>query len=574
MARKSRKVIQKTIHEDLPQFSSEDITIANRTAIYARLSLYDTYREDPKSMDYQILFLEQYLDSHRDLTLIDRYIDNGETGMNYNRPAFRRLVNDINSGRINCVVVKDLSRFGRNYIETGMYLQDIFPQQGIRFIAINDGYDSKFNDADELSVILKNILNDFYSRELSRKMSESYDIRISSGPIRSGYDYFGYIQDPADKTHLIKDPETKAFTELIFEWYLQGSSYSEIARRLTAMHVPTLHKLHYDRSPRKDKLRREGTTNWLSGTVRSILKNPVYTGDTVYGKIQKRRYNLQGVQYMSPEDWTIYPDTHEPYITRDQYEQIQNRMQKNTSRRSGIKKSQDESITYTNLFTGKLICGICGYQVSLSVRSANNGRYTYPYYSCIAKPGCFNRVPHENHIRKEMLDTTVLDQLIQEILLAKKLRNWMIQPANQESIFSYILTCEQQLADYKLQQTKIKEKKTHLLEYQVDQIITKEDLALAMNDLNSQERSLQLQTEQLFARLQKDRSTLSVDNPWIQRFATDDTPNLLTQEMVILYIDKIYTYTGSKAQCVFLDEEWRDRLIFLYETLKGGKTCE
>ena len=195
MARKSRQAQQQASALGTPVIPPAELpadTVPRyKAGIYARLSVYDLARDRSDTMENQIALLENFVEHQPDLTLTDLYIDNGRTGTTFNRPEFLRLMDDVKSGRITCIIVKDLSRFGRNYLETGYYLQKVFPQYNLRFIAVNDQYDSLTADPDSMAISMKNIINDYYSKDISRKVSSSFDLKKSQGVYSWGHPPYG-----------------------------------------------------------------------------------------------------------------------------------------------------------------------------------------------------------------------------------------------------------------------------------------------------------------------------------------------------------------------------------------------
>lgn len=567
MARKSRKLEQLSV--TTPSSSVEQcIAPPNKTAIYGRLSLYDIYRPDPDSMKYQIKFVKGYVESHPDLHLVDTYIDNGETGMNYNRPAFQRLIQDIYNGKINCVVVKDLSRFGRNYIETGMYLQDIFPEYEVRFIAINDEYDSKYNDANDLSVILKNILNDFFSREISRKVSATYDILMDSGNYIGNIVPVGYLKDPDRPYHYIKDPSTAPYIEMVFDWFLSGTSMLEIAYRLTEMHVPNTLKVHYQNATHKKQLRNKGATRWTGTNVKHMLSNPIYAGDTAICKYRNRRYLLEGPVNIPREEWIIHENTHEAYISHEQQEQILKILDDNKIRNRASIHFHPENIQMENIYKGILRCGICGYTLFRTTETDCQNRPGLIRYNCNSQH-YNNRIRgHILRINKKIVDVYVQAQLIQEFQKADFLKDWLTKPETGPKIIEYMKMLQQWMADTQISYQKTKEKKLHLLEMYQQNAISKEDLQLAMEQTSEDQRELQITSEQLTARLSDDKVTLSPDNPWLRLFADVTFPSEFTSSTMQTFFQEIFVYPKEQIVCVMKEAVWCDRLTCLYNELE------
>ena len=212
-----------------------------QTAAYIRLSAEDSGKKDGYSLQNQEMLVLDYIGSHPELNLYREYVDNGFSGTCFDRPAFDEMMQDMRDGRINCIVVKDLSRLGRNYLEAGNYLEQIFPFFKVRFISINDGYDSIAPDsADESLIIpLKNIINEGYAKDISVKVSTALETRKKQGKFTGKYAPYGYLKDPADKNHLIIDEETKDIVKWIFQMRADGMSMSGIATQLNQEGIPS-----------------------------------------------------------------------------------------------------------------------------------------------------------------------------------------------------------------------------------------------------------------------------------------------------------------------------------------------
>lgn len=570
MARKSRKLEQ--LSATAPSYDVEQpIAAPNRTAIYGRLSLYDIYRPDPDSMKYQIMFVKGYVESHPDLHLVDTYIDNGETGMNYNRPAFQRLIQNIYDGKINCVVVKDLSRFGRNYIETGMYLQDIFPEYGVRFIAINDEYDSKYNDANDLSVILKNILNDFFSREISRKVSATYDILMESGNYIGNIVPVGYLKDPEQPYHYIKDPETAPYIEMLFDWFLNGTSMLEIAYRLTEMHVPNIYKVHYQNAVHKKQLRNKGSTRWTGTNVKHLLNNPIYAGDTAICKYRNRRFLLEGPVNIPREEWIVHENTHEAYISHEQQEYILKILDKNKKRNRTSIQFHPENIQIENIYKGIIRCGTCGYTLFRTTEADCQNRPGLIRYNCNSQHYKNKMRGHTLRINKKSVDVYVQAQLIQEFQKADFLKDWLTAPETGPKIIEYLKILQEKLLNTQADYQKVKGSKLHLLEMYQQNAINKGDLQLAMEKLSEDQRDIQVSSEQLTSRFSDSKVTLSLENPWLRLFADVTFPSKITSSVIQMYFQEILVYPKEQLVCVMKEEIWRDRLACLYHELEKNQ---
>ena len=356
MARKSRKNTGAVIEAP--------VQISNYfpTAIYVRLSIENSGKDDDgDSIANQISFCKAYLAEHTDLKLYDIYEDNGEKGTNFDRPEFKRMMDDIRSGKVKCVLVKDLSRFGRDYIEAGEYLEKIFPFMGIRFISITDGYDSLTCDDAEgaLMIPLKNMINDVYAKDISRKIITSFRARQEKGEFLPAFAPYGYVKSKEVAYRYEIDQETAPYVRMIFEWKAEGVSHNEICKRLNDMGAVTPARRKVDLGIwRAEKYKH---TVWHGRTIIDIMKNTTYTGCIVYGRIPKSLYEGIKMHRAPEEEWRYVPDAHEPIISQELFDKVQKMF---ADRAEKFKAKMDENAPLrelvTNHFKGKIYCGDCG----------------------------------------------------------------------------------------------------------------------------------------------------------------------------------------------------------------------
>lgn len=356
MARKSRKNTGAVI--ETPAQASSYFS----TAIYVRLSIENSGKDDDgDSIANQISFCKAYLVEHTDLKLYDIYEDNGEKGTNFDRPEFKRMMDDIRGGKVKCVLVKDLSRFGRDYIEAGEYLEKIFPFMGIRFISITDGYDSLTCDDAEgaLMIPLKNMINDVYAKDISRKIITSFRARQEKGEFLPAFAPYGYVKSKEVAYRYEIDQETAPYVRMIFEWKAEGVSHNEICKRLNDMGAVTPARRKVDLGIwRAEKYKH---TVWHGRTIIDIMKNPTYTGCIVYGRIPKSLYEGIKMHRAPEEEWRYVPDAHEPIVSQELFNKVQKMF---ADRAEKFKVKMDENAPLrelvTNHFKGKIYCGDCG----------------------------------------------------------------------------------------------------------------------------------------------------------------------------------------------------------------------
>lgn len=356
MARKSRKTSGTVIEAP--------VVISNyySTAIYVRLSIENSGKDDDgDSIANQISFCKAYLAEHTDLKLYGIYEDNGEKGTNFDRPEFKRMMDDIRNGKVKCVLVKDLSRFGRDYIEAGEYLEKIFPFMGIRFISITDGYDSLICDDAEgaLMIPLKNMINDVYAKDISRKIITSFRARQEKGEFLPAFAPFGYVKSKEVAYRYEIDQETAPYVRMIFEWKAEGVSHNEICKRLNDMGAVTPARRKVDLGIwRAEKYKH---TVWYGRTIIDIMKNPTYTGCIVYGRIPKSLYEGIKMHRAPEEEWRYVPDAHEPIISQELFDKVQRMFAERAEKfKAKMDKNAPLRELVTNHFKGKIYCGDCG----------------------------------------------------------------------------------------------------------------------------------------------------------------------------------------------------------------------
>ena len=339
MARKSRKNIAVTNEPEIKT------AIYIRTAQYIRLSVEDSHNKG-NSIENQKLILDDYIAQHPNMKPAGTYIDNGISGTTFKRPEFQRMLDDISAGSIDCVIVKDLSRLGRNIIDTGFYIERFFPEHKIRFIAVNDDIDTdNLKSNDSLMICLKNIINEAYALDIGKKIKTQARQAMREGQYVSARPRYGYLKDPNDCHKLIVNPETAPVVKMIFEWFVGGMSTTEICLNLTEKNIPTPSIYGYNKGYITSQ-KSVGQNSWTSRTVRNILEQEIYTGKLVQGKTDTIAHK------QTPRDkseWIVVENTHEAIISQELFDKAQVRLAllKN-------KHSQKTSTPYTeNLFKGK-----------------------------------------------------------------------------------------------------------------------------------------------------------------------------------------------------------------------------
>lgn len=362
---------------------------------YERLSKEDDRRDESSSIESQKMIIESFA-RFNDLKIIRHYSDDGFTGSNFNRPGFEQLKKDIEEGLINCVIVKDLSRLGRELYETGSYIEEYFLSKQVRFIAINDGYDSNVGDS-MLGIRLS--VNDLYLRDTSKKIRTSFDAKRKKGDYIGTYAKYGYMKDPNNPKHLIPDSNVSDIVVQIFEWLSQGVGTSTIAHRLTAMNIPIPSIYKKENRQYAQKELNHGNGIWRSQTVKGIGSDQMYLGHMVQGRWKKLSYNSKRLIELPESQWVIVKNTHEPLVSQDLFDKAQVTLERSKKYRAKKEKRY--------LFQGLLKCKECGHNISIYKKKTKTG-YSLStecnYYSKYSKYGlcCSHRINYDL-FEKDML---------------------------------------------------------------------------------------------------------------------------------------------------------------------------
>ncbi|MCD8380951.1 MAG: recombinase family protein [Lachnospiraceae bacterium] len=378
MARKSRKPSASGTQDAAAQAKTE--MKLYRTAVYARLSVEDSKNPDCDTIENQLSLVRNYVESKPYLRQTAEYIDNGVSGTRFDRPEFMRMVADMRAGEIDCIVVKDLSRLGRNYLEAGDYLEKIFPFFGVRFIAVTDGYDSiNPNTAEDgLIVPLKNLINEAYAKDMSKKISTAIDIKQRQGKFIGCRAAYGYMKSPEDKNQLIVDREVSGIVVRIFECKARGMGNASIAKMLNEEGVASPMRYKYEKGLTKNK--RYAESLWNDGTIAAMIVNPVYIGDMEQG-IQKEAMYMGIRKHKPQKSGRIYVEgTHEPILSRELFDRVQELVEERKQKVIASRGKYDNVEKKENKFDHILFCGDCGGRLKFYRRVDNRSGIAKVYY--------------------------------------------------------------------------------------------------------------------------------------------------------------------------------------------------
>ena len=488
-----------------------------RTALYLRLSREDGDKTESDSIANQRTLLEAYAADHPELCIVDEFVDDGYSGSNFDRPEFERLLKALQERKIDCIVVKDFSRLGRNFVETGQYLEQVFPLFGVRFIAINDNYDNlNSQNRDGMLVPIKGMINEMYSKDLSQKIQSCFRSKEARGEIYTPIP-FGYKKD--QKNHLIPDKEVSDVVMQIFLWKKSGMKEREIAKKLSAQGIPTPFTRRCQLGYLKNTSRVKDPA-WQPAFVTKVLENPIYTGTMVYNRIAYDE-TYRKIGQNPRENWRMVPDSHPAIISWELFDEVSALREAEQAVKVERKKwCRQRRKNNPNIFEGRIFCKKCGEKLVCHWKS--DGSLYFYCASChvsISEKDLWNGIHKELHQRLE--EHKNLKQLIQKnsgkgILETKKVAlNRKI-----EQLSGSIVRLESQ-------------KRSGYEQYVLGKI-SKEKFLELKQDLENE--IVELKREK--ATKEKERTVVQ-EELWQKKQIADNTEVLLTADNLQQYVKKI-----------------------------------
>ena len=392
MARKSRKNMMPLEATALPD---KEKKVLFKAGLYARLSHETEENIERGTIETQMELMKNYVKDHEDIVIEEEYYDASFTGTNFERPDFQRMLEDAKTGRINCIIVKDLSRLGRNYVEMGNYIERVFPFLNVRFIAVTDDFDS-FRPGTDLMMPLKNIVNEFYAKDISKKVSTAHRRKWTTDEYMCGFAPYGYLKSKTEKNRIVVDEATAGNVRLIYKLFLEGKGYTPIAKYLNEQGIMSplmyLKSLGYQQNVKTNGV-------WTKTTVKSILTNQAYIGSAVHGKVVIEKYNNIPLHATDPSEWVIVENTHEPLVDKETFEKAQERV-KEISDAYFAKEFTKHPPNEMNLLKGKIVCGDCGKGMRLSPRTTKSYVYFCGTFSDGINPACSRHKIDQEEVNK------------------------------------------------------------------------------------------------------------------------------------------------------------------------------
>ena len=540
-----------------------------RTALYLRLSLEDNGKKDADSLENQQALLENYIAERPFLELVNIYTDNGCTGTDFERPAFKCMMEDIRKGKINCIVTKDLSRLGRNYVETGDYLERVFPFLGVRFIAVNDNYDSnQINASDQLAASLRNLVNDAYAKDISRKISTAMKAKRQRGDFLGAYEPYGYLRDPVNPSKLIIDPEIAPIVKEIFELRATGIGIERICRVLNEKGYPSPGRLRFERGIITNNNKKGSDLPWNRHVLKDLLLNVVYIGNLAQGRTGSSLYKGIPFHQKDESEWDVVNGTHEPIISRELWDTVQ---ALNTKRSREIKDSFGK---YANLpkrpnpYGSLLRCADCGRVIKYVRSYSNKGNKDYYNYKCPQYIELGAQACSSKNIKAEQLDLAVLETIRKQmdVFLEVQMLLRRLMPKAKSRI-----SCEEALQRKQKVSAELERKRRQsalLYSDFKDGLISQEEYVYAKKQYQADMDSLEQEFYEIQYMEQRTADVIIGEKKWtdlIDRYYKAET---LTAEMVSAMIKEIRLHHDLTITIEFLYANEFEELLAEYETVR------
>ena len=513
------------------------------TALYMRLSRDDESYGDSVSIETQRTILRRFAEENN-LHVVGEYIDDGWSGTNFDRPNFQRMMQDVEAGKVNCIASKDLSRFGREHIMMDYYLEFVFPEKGIRYIAVSDNEDTEKGLSD--FVPFKNLFNEWFAKDTSRKVKNSLHAKFLAGERTFAYAPLGYKRDPDVKNRLVIDEETRWIVEKIFDLAFHGAGAAKITGILLDEQVPTPGWLNYTRygtfaniyadAPEKKRYA------WTVGQVKSIVKNETYIGNSVHGIQTNISYKNKKKIRKPPEEWLRIENTHEAIIPKEVFEQVQEQI---ASRRRKMKTAT------TQIFSGLVKCADCGWSMSYGTNNSNSKPFHYFVCTNYRQHGPRHCDCTSHYIRYDTLYAYVLSRLqywsAQSDMGEEHLKRQLLH-ANDREQQRMVKMRDAELKRAQKRQKELDRLFSKLYEDWAAERITEYNFKVLSEKYQTEQTEVLEKIEQLQAELTTEQQTAVNIDQWVGLIQQYAHPEELTAEMLNALIEKIVVHEKTVGE--------------------------
>lgn len=530
-----------------------------KAVLYLRLSKEDGDREESYSISNQRELGMDYLSRHPEIELVHTLVDDGYTGSNFQRPDFQKMIELITQGKVDCVIVKDLSRFARDYVGSGYYLEKLFPSMGVRFISINDNIDYMIDDSSNTKLIMafKNVLNDSYVYDISVKIRSQFEVKRKKGEYIGAFVVYGYQKSEEDKHKLVVDKHAAEIVKVIYNLRMQGISASAIADKLNILNVPS--PAEYKKqcgSKFSANLQKRHEAKWSAAAVIRILKNEIYTGTLIQGKNMTTNYKVKKVIARDKSEWAVVPNNHEAIITMEQFHAVQKILGNDTRVSPGRKEPY--------LFSGFVECADC--HSSLVRRTARYHEKIYGYYICSTNKlglGCSSHRVNEKVLYRSVVaaintyckNVSDLANRLNTVSLEK------IKAAKLAQIEKAMQEKRKEIDDFRLTISVVQKRCA-------DQRETMESCRDICKDIDVEIKKLESELSRLVLERENTLNEYQKTVAWIKMFTDIGELKELNRSIAAKFIDKIYVYKDKRIVIRFQYQDKYEQIQMLAQNLE------
>ena len=562
MARPAKRRQQAT---EIQVPAAEQFSVIHKTAIYARLSREDNLNQSD-SIENQLSLLHDYVGNRPYLQLVGTYIDNGYTGTDFDRPEWQKLMEAVRAKEVDCIVVKDLSRLGRNYIETGEFLEKICPFFGIRFIAINDNFDTDTTEASgQLSVSLSNIINDYYAKDISRKVSSALRSKMENGEFIGSWEKYGYLKDENNKNQLIINPETAPVVKQIFLWRSEGMSYMGINKKLNDSGIPSPGQYKANRGIVTNNNQKDRVILWNKHMVTEILKDITYLGHLAQRKGSQCLYAGISFHRTEEQDWIVVENTHEPIIEQELFDKVQAINNAAAEKAKANSGKYDHLPKAVNIYGKKFTCADCGSVIKLVRSFSTKKDKVYFTFKCPTYAEHGTRACNAKKMRKADLDEAVLSAMKAQLDLFVDMQDSLHRLLAMKKAMA---NQTQQKDEIKSLKKKLDHKKglfSGLYRDLREGLITDEDYAQAREIILADIDRMEKQLSELEGTTTRFEEQLRGEKKWAELVRKYHNATEVTAEMVDVMIASMKMNEDSSLEITF---NHMDEFKAIYETIE------
>ena len=515
-----------------------------------RLSRDDEKYGDSVSIETQRTILRQFA-SDNNLHVVDEYVDDGWSGTNFERPDFKRMMDDVEAGKINCIVTKDLSRFGREHVMMDYYLEFMFPEKHIRYIAVTENEDTEKGLSD--FVPFKNLFNEWFAKDTSRKVKAALRAKHAAGEITSAYAPLGYMKDPHEKNKIVIDEETRWVVEKIFDLAAHGCGAAKIARILYDEKVPTPAYWKYMRHGKFSHVFTDAPPDkaysWSLAIIRNILKDETYIGNTIHYKQSTVSYKNKKIVQRPEEEWVRIENTHEPIISRDVFDQVQEQ--------SATRRRMQKDAT-TQIFAGLLKCADCGWSMTFG-RNANANN-PFGYYVC-GRNRAYRYKDGEctrHYLRYDVLYAYVLERIQHWAKRAKTDENRLLEDLLKSGDRERAAAVKKQTAELKKAEKRKAELDNMFAKMYEDWAasrITENNFNMLSQRYQKEQEEQEQQIQDCKTKLAAGQQTVEDAQKWVELIKQIGVPRELTAELLNTLIEKIIVHEAAEDDFGFRQQE-------------------